>query len=126
LRLLLDTQVVWWLLTRPERLRRSVAEQLATPAALLHYSPLSFLELAIKRSKGGIDYKDSVLLDGVDHWRMVEVPVRRAHAVRAGSLPRHHGDPFDRLIIAQAIEEAMTVVSSDGVFRRYDVPLLSA
>lgn len=126
MRLLLDTQIVWWLLTRPEQLRRVVATQLAAPTAQLYYSPLSLLELAIKRSRRGIDYEDAVLLDGVDSWRMIEVPVRRSHAIRAGALPRHHGDPFDRLIIAQAVEEAMTLVSSDGAFKRYDVALIQA
>lgn len=49
-----------------------------------------------------------------------------AHGIAAGRLPRHHGDPFDRMLIAQALEESLTLVSGDGAFAPYGVPLLPA
>lgn len=126
MRVLLDTQAMWWLLAEPERLRRDAHALLGDPATRLHYSPLNILELAIKRAKGKFAFDDRELLDGVDSWGMAELPVRRQHAMRAGSLPPHHADPFDRLIIAQALEEDLLLVSSDGVFRHYGVRLLQA
>jgi PIN domain nuclease of toxin-antitoxin system len=125
-KLILDTQALWWLLAEPERLRANTYAALGRPDARLHYSPLSILELAIKRSKGKFEFADSTLIDGIESWSMAEVPVRRQHALRAGSLPPYHSDPFDRLIIAQAVEDELLLVSSDKVFRRYDVPLMRA
>jgi PIN domain nuclease of toxin-antitoxin system len=126
MRLFLDTHVIWWLLSEPERMRRETLAMLTDAAASLHYSPLSMLELAIGRAKGRLAYDDAVLLGGIDGWPMAEVPVRRSHTIRAGNLPRHHGDPFDRLIIAQAAVDGFTLVSADGAFRHYDVALLPA
>lgn len=126
MRLLLDTQAIWWLLAEPEKLRADARTVLAGGDARLFYSPVSLFEFAIKRAKGKFAFADDVLLGGMDRLAMAEVPVRRGHALRAGSLPPHHADPFDRLIIAQALEEDLLLVSSDGVFRHYGVRLLQA
>jgi PIN domain nuclease of toxin-antitoxin system len=125
-RLLLDTQAMWWLLAEPERLRRDAYTILGDSAARLHYSPLNILELAIKRTKGKFAYADGTLFKGIESWGIREVPVRRQHAVRAGSLPYHHGDPFDRLLVAQAVEEDLLLVSSDRTMMRYEVRILPA
>jgi PIN domain nuclease of toxin-antitoxin system len=52
------------------------------------------------------------------------LPIRPAHGIAAGRLPRHHRDPFDRMLIAQALTEDLTLVSADPTFARYDAPLL--
>jgi PIN domain nuclease of toxin-antitoxin system len=52
------------------------------------------------------------------------LPIQPAHGIAAGRLPRHHRDPFDRMLIAQALTEDLTLVSADGAFAAYDVPLL--
>lgn len=124
MRLLLDTHVVWWLFTAPERLGRELTTLLDRADTLPHYSPLVFTELAIKRANGGVRYQEDVLLSGLEALRMSELPLRREHAIIAGRLPLHHRDPFDRLMIGQAIALTMTMVSADRIFPLYDVALL--
>jgi PIN domain nuclease of toxin-antitoxin system len=69
---------MWWLLAESRRLRPDTRALLTAPDARLHYSPLSFLELAIKRAKGKFAFDDRVLFEGVESLAIIEIPVRRS------------------------------------------------
>ena len=90
-------------------------------------SVASVWELAIKASIGKIDVGeplDDFLMEQVEANRILLLDVTARHALAVRSLPFHHRDPFDRLLVAQAQCEALTVVSHDEAFARYDVPVL--
>lgn len=121
MRLLLDTHVVWWALFEPQRLRQSVAELIEAVGSTIYYSPLFLFELAHKRALGKFEFDHGQLLAELDSNGFVEMPLRRAHSLRGAMLPRLHRDPFDRLLIGQALEEDLPLVTGDAMIRRYDV-----
>lgn len=124
MRLLLDTHIIWWIFVDPARLTTRLSEMVSRSGVQLHYSPLSSFELTIKRMKGNLEFEDEMLMACMQQWAMRELPVIQRHTLVAGNLPPHHGDPFDRLIVAQAIVEGLTLVSVDRIMRAYDVPLI--
>jgi len=87
-------------------------------------SASSIWEIAIKASLRRIDFDDVDLEDELKANDFVELPIQWRHGRIAGSLPRHHQDPFDRMLIAQAQTENLVLVSYDESFRRYDVALM--
>ena len=94
---------------------------MSAPASVVHVSAATVWELSIKAALGrldlgGVDLAAEIALNG-----FVELPITAKHANRAGALPRHHDDPFDRMLIAQAEVEGLTCVSRDQTFGRYDV-----
>ena len=121
---LLDTHVWLWLQTTPERMRQEVVELLADRANTLLLSAASSWEIAIRYRLGKlplpeppVDYvPERMRLSGV-----TALPIEHAHALRVGALPEHHGDPFDRLIIAQAQLLSVPIVTGDGQFAAYEV-----
>lgn len=120
--LLLDTNIVIWMLTRPERIRAAVLEQLADPANELVVSTASILEIASKVSRGRLAFDEA---DHVSLGRQVRfLEVSASHAWRVATLPAIHTDPFDRLFVAQALIEGMTLVTGDRTLADYDVPIL--
>jgi PIN domain nuclease of toxin-antitoxin system len=118
-RLLLDTHVLLWWLTSNRRLSRTVQELLCSDEHDVGVSAASIWEIAIKRTLGRIDVDMDDLLASVSADGFVEVPVRFAHSLRLPSLPRHHDDPFDRLLIAQSIAEGRRLVTHDELILRY-------
>lgn len=122
--LLLDTNVVVWLLTDTrDAISKAALEALEDEENVLSVSAASVWEIAIKRSlnKLEIDPRWPRRLSELD----VEfVPVTLEHAARVEHLPWHHRDPFDRLLIAQALVEGRVVVTADGRFGGYDVEVL--
>jgi PIN domain nuclease of toxin-antitoxin system len=124
LRLLLDTHALLWWLTDDLRLKRAERAAVADSDAMVHVSAASVWEIAIKASLGKIEL-DGVDLEGeLTANDFIELPVQWGHAMAAGRLPRHHDDPFDRLLIAQAQVEGLVVVSYDSTFRKYGISLL--
>jgi PIN domain nuclease of toxin-antitoxin system len=126
LRLLLDTQGWLWMRAEPERLADSSRRLLHDPANELFFSAASAWEIAIKFAAGKLRLPQAPAVFITQ--RMVEdrvgaLPILHAHAVRAGELPLHHRDPIDRLLIAQAQIEGLTVLTADRVFGEYDVPV---
>ena len=87
-------------------------------------SSASTWEIAIKSSIGKIDADLDEILDAIGSTGFVELPIRMVHTARVRGLPPLHRDPFDRLLIAQALEEGLTLVSRDRSFDGYGVPLL--
>jgi PIN domain nuclease of toxin-antitoxin system len=122
-RLLLDTHVFLWATSEPGRLGERLRQALAAPENAVLVSAATVWEIAIKRALGRLDFPleelDAVLARaGFDH-----LPIEAGHAITAGGLPRHHADPFDRMLIAQARVEGLTLVSEDAAIAAYDVRL---
>ena len=124
-RLLLDTHVLIWWLEGGERLSRSAAEAIASPDSVVCVSPASLWEASIKHAKGRLE-KPPDLARWVRNEGFEELPIRLEHGESAGALPPHHADPFDRILIAQAQLEGLTIVTRDPVFEAYGIPLLAA
>ncbi len=120
MRLLPDTHAALWLLADDERLSPRAAELLSDSAHEVLLSAAVVWEVAIKRSLGKLDAPDGFadLLLGAG---AVALAVTVVHAEAIGSLPRHHSDPFDRMLVAQAGIEGAIVVSADDALRAYDV-----
>ena len=81
-------------------------------------------EIAIKTALGRLAFPLDRLEDVLARMGIVPLPISLAHAVAAGSLPRHHDDPFDRMLIAQARLESLVLVTEDAALARYDVAIL--
>jgi PIN domain nuclease of toxin-antitoxin system len=123
-RLLLDTHaLLWWL--DDEGLTTQARDAIADPANLVVVSAASAWEISIKKALGKLaapdDLAQQVLAGG-----FLPLPVSIAHGVAAGQLARHHEDPFDRMLIAQAYAEGLTIVTRDKRFDVYGVALLPA
>ena len=119
---LLDTHVLLWLLG-DEPIDPVVRGQLADRANLVMVSSASVWEISVKAALGRIAF-DGSIEDAIDGVGFEPLPITAAHAERAGGLPAHHRDPFDRMLVAQAQIEGLTLVSRDGVFSAYEVALL--
>lgn len=126
MRVLLDSHALHWALQEPEKLRRQTHDLLDDPQTEVFFSAVNLWELAIKRAKGKFNFDDDVMLDGIDQQGFVELRVMTRHGLEAASLPPYHHDPFDRMLIAQARLEGLTLVTDDRVFWRYRVLLLEA
>lgn len=123
--LLLDSHVFLWWAHLPQLLPEGVRGVLADPNNTIQLSMASIWELAIKQSIGKLaipgNIEDTLRYNGIALMR-----IELAHIDGVRSLPLHHGDPFDRLLIAQAQAEGLTLVSRDRWFEAYDVSLLRA
>ncbi|MDR2454596.1 MAG: type II toxin-antitoxin system VapC family toxin [Bifidobacteriaceae bacterium] len=123
MRLLLDTNVLLWLLEDNPRLA-PFREAVARPGNVVFFSAVSVAEISLKSSLGKLEVEPGYVqaLTGAGY---IELPLTAAHAEATANLPRHHRDPFDRLIIAQALTDNLTIATADETFARYNVKLLS-
>ena len=123
-RFLLDTHVLLWLLSTPERVPTSVAGRLADPANELLVSAASGLEIATKVRIGKLDAPDlaATLAGRLDGIGAATLPISLGHALLAGSLSWAHRDPFDRLLVAQATIENATLVTVDTALATLPAP----
>jgi PIN domain nuclease of toxin-antitoxin system len=120
--LLLDTNaLVRWHLGK----LRPAAVRTVQRAEVVVVSALSAWEIAIKGAAGKLELKDTVE-DIVARNRFHPLPVTIRHGDLLRDLPRHHSDPFDRLLIAQALDEGLTILTSDRAFELYRVPVVWA
>jgi PIN domain nuclease of toxin-antitoxin system len=119
---LLDSHVLLWWLDDHPALASDVA---VTIEKRVLVSAVSVLELEIKRLRGRLAAPPN-LVDYVEKSGFLLLDVTPDNALDAGRLPRHHGDPFDRLLVAQAQAEAATLVTADGALPAYDVPVMRA
>ena len=129
MRLLLDTHVFLWMHTRPERLSPRLRPLLADPATELVLSVAVPWEIGIKVAKKGLTLPEPLedfVLACTQLVAMTWLPIELRHTLESAKLPLHHRDPFDRMLIAQARTDDLTLVSADPWFRRYDVELLPA
>jgi PIN domain nuclease of toxin-antitoxin system len=109
----------------PERLRDAARFAIADSASFVVVSAASVWEAAIKIANGKLTIPMD-LADAVDRSAFDRLDVTIEHGLAAGALPRHHRDPFDRLLIAQAQLEGLTLVTTDRALAVYDVALLPA
>ncbi len=126
MRVLLDTHSWLWMVGDSGRLADSSRGLLRDPANELFLSAASAWEMAIKYAAGKLRLPQppaALITQWMAEVRMGALPILHAHALRAGELPLHHRDPFDRLLIAQGQIEGLTVLTADRVFGKYDVPI---
>jgi PIN domain nuclease of toxin-antitoxin system len=125
LKLLLDTQLLLWAAGQPERLSRSARDLLEDEGNELLFSAASLWEIAIKKTLGRKDFQvePRVLRRGLLDNGYVELPITSEHAVSIDTLPPLHKDPFDRLLLAQALSEGITLLTADDQLARYTGPV---
>jgi len=123
LNLLLDTHVVLWALAEPQRLSPRVQALVTDPRRTVAISAATVWEVEIKRRLGKLRIPDGFATECLGRG-FDELPIAFAHAEIAGRLPRHHDDPFDRMLIAQAMVEGYDIVTADDTFGRYDVRVI--
>ena len=127
MRLLLDTHVWLWLLADPQRLRHEVLDTLGDSRNELLLSAASSWEIAIKSGLGRLTLPEPAATYVPSRLRTTgtqPLPVEHAHALATAGLPRHHSDPFDRLLIAQSMLLDVPIVTADRQFEAYDVSVI--
>lgn len=125
MRILLDSHVLLWAVGDPGKLPRWVRDRLEAPDDEIYFSAASIWEIAIKAQWGQLDLgasPDDVATAAVSIG-FVEVPVTSGHAAATARLPLHHRDPFDRLLVAQAIAENARLYTADATLSQYAGPV---
>ncbi len=125
MKLLLDTQLLLWAAGAPQRLSGQARPLLEDPANELLFSPVSLWEIAIKRGLGRADFQVDarVLRRGLLDNGYVELPLTGEHAVAIEGLPPLHKDPFDRILVAQAMVEGIVLLTADTMVAQYPGPV---
>jgi PIN domain nuclease of toxin-antitoxin system len=124
-KLLLDTQLLLWAAGQPERLSKSARKLLNDPQNELVFSAASLWEVAIKSSLGREDFRvePRLLRRGLLDNGYLELPITSQHAVNIDGLPPLHKDPFDRLLLSQALSEGITLLTTDSALAGYPGPV---
>jgi PIN domain nuclease of toxin-antitoxin system len=128
MKLLVDTHLLLWAAGQPGRLSPAVRRLIDNPRNELLFSAASVWEVAIKRGLGRSDFQADprLLRRGLLDNGYTELPVRSDHVVAIDGLPQIHKDPFDRLLVAQATVEGITLLTSDSVVAQYPGPVRKA
>ena len=124
MRVLLDTQAFLWWVSGADRLTARARAMIADPGTEVLLSVASAWEIAIKSATGRLELEgpaETYVPERVRYHGFGVLPVELDHALRAGTLPRHHGDPFDRLLVAQGQVEDMPIITADPLLNLYDV-----
>jgi PIN domain nuclease of toxin-antitoxin system len=121
-RLLLDTHTLIWAVSDPDKLSTLVKKLIVNPSNSVFVSAASAWEIGIKMALGKLDFPLERLRLVMRDTGFVELPVSIHHATLVRGLPPFHKDPFDRMLIAQAIAEQMIILTRDPIFREYPVP----
>ena len=124
MRLLLDTNVVIWWLEESPRLGPEARNAITSESEVI-VSAVSAFEIAAKKAIGKLRAPCD-LAEQIAEQAMIELPVTVRHGLAVVQLPLHHRDPFDRLLIAQARCEGLTIITGDRAFTAYDVPIMPA
>jgi len=125
MKLLLDTHVLLWAAGEPDRLSHETRALLGDPGNMLLFSAASIWEIAIKSGLGREDFQVNarLLRRGLLDNGYEELPIKSEHALAIDALPPIHGDPFDRMLIAQATIEGIELLTADQVVARYPGPI---
>ena len=125
MRLLLDTHALLWVLAYPKRLSANAREAVTSADSEVFVSAASAWEIAIKRASGKLTAPAD--LEGIlDQTGIDRLPITVSHALAAGALPLIHSDPFDRMLVAQAQADGLTLVTRNPQISAYDVAVLQA
>ena len=125
MRVLLDTHIFLWAIQEDAKLS-APTKTLIKDAQAVFVSTASIWELAIKASRGKLNVDVSMLADAIAPSGFTELPVRVPEAVRVSSLAFIHGDPFDRILIAQAMVGSMRFLTADRVLKQYSPIVIAA
>jgi PIN domain nuclease of toxin-antitoxin system len=123
-RLLLDTHVVLWSLAQPERISPRARECIVAAEAVLFASVVVAWETAVKLSLGKLVLAPDWLQQieaRYTHWQVTRLDISHTHCGRVAALPYFHHDPFDRMLVAQAQEEGLSIVSADPALDAYGI-----
>jgi PIN domain nuclease of toxin-antitoxin system len=123
--LLLDTQVLLWCLAEPDRLSRKTRRRIESATERVLVSVVSAWEIEVKRALGKLTAPDDLDRQLLER-RFSELELRIEHVMELRSLPKLHKDPFDRMLVAQAVFDDLTIVTADEKVRSYPVKSLSA
>lgn len=129
MKILIDTGCWLWSLAAPERLNKRARDLLSDPAHALYLSAASSWEIAIKAALGKLHLPappEKYIPERMVALDVLGLPVEHVHALRVFDLPAHHRDPFDRILIAQAQTESLTILTADPAFRAYHVEIFWA
>ena len=123
---LIDTQTLLWIFSHPEKLTKPATQVIKSSQNELLVSMVSFWEIAIKYSIGKLTlpFPVSDLPQETSSNDITLLPIKTLHTLKVAELPFHHRDPFDRLIIGQAMVENVPVISSDDKFADYEIKVL--
>jgi len=121
MRFLLDTHILLWVLGDPAKLSRTARHNILDPSNEVWFSAASIWEIAIKSQLRRTDFKANPeeVARAATESGLDELPVRAHHAALTARLPAHHRDPFDRLLVAQAMAEPARLLTADAALRRY-------
>ncbi len=127
--ILLDTQILLWMIASKDRIGRKTQAQLNSAEAILWISSASLFEISIKHSLGKLvlpSKPGDYLPPRLDRMQIRELPITSHHAYKVAELPWHHRDPFDRLLLAQSAVEKYPLLTADGQLFVYKAKLLDA
>ncbi|MBF0168925.1 MAG: type II toxin-antitoxin system VapC family toxin [Alphaproteobacteria bacterium] len=124
MRLLLDTHLLIWWLNDDAALSVTARQAIADPGSEVFVSAASVWEIAIKHALGKLAFPIGRMSGILGEAGFAPMSIEIQHTIRAGALPRHHDDPFDRMLIAQAQLEGLVIATADSMFKKYDVSLI--
>ncbi len=120
---LLDTHILLWFLENDSKLSNQIREVITNPENLIFVSAISAWEISIKQSLGKL-IAPTNLEEALRFSRLEVLAMTLAHGIKVADLPMYHKDPFDRMLIAQALVEDLTIITVDQKFKFYAVSLL--
>lgn len=124
---LLDTQIFIWALENPERIPAKIRKVLESNSSDLFVSDVSIWKIAIKVSINKLKFKTDpkqLITKGFEMLGLTDLLIQKSHIYLLMTLPLHHNDPFDRLLVSQALDEDMIVLTIDSFFKKYKVKSL--
>ena len=127
---LIDTHVFLWIVFEPDRLSLTARELIVAPRSTLRLSTASLWEALLKAGKGKLKFLQTEVVPAdylekqIRHLSLLPLPVELEHVTRSSTLPAHHTDPFDRLIIAQALVEGLPLITADRAMGDYPVRVI--
>lgn len=119
---LLDTHIILYWLSDLKKLTPRVRKLLENPESSIAISSVVIWEISIKKALGKLEIADNYF-EQIQKYGFLPLPINHEHARRVAELPLHHADPFDRLLIAQALVEKATIVTQDQIFAKYPIKI---
>jgi PIN domain nuclease of toxin-antitoxin system len=124
---LIDTHILLWYFMDAPQLSALVKEIIDKNTNSVFYSIASIWEITIKYSMGKLSVVNGLeeLFEVIEHSNFIQLPIEFTHLSTLNTLPFHHKDPFDRLLIAQSISDKLTIISNDHQFKNYSIEMVT-